>query len=302
MRVSYGLPHVSCPPNPAFVTAAGISALSQAAEAAGFDAIHVLDHPAPGQGWREAGGHDGVDPFVALSAVAMATSRVRLLTYLTILTYRSPFVTAKAAATLDVLSGGRLTLGVGAGYMKSEFAALGVDFATRNERFDESIEVLVKAFTGEPVVHAGRFFNARGNTVQPRPLQQPHPPVWVGGNSKLARRRAVAFGQGWMPMPNPQAQARFSRAPALETIDDLVRMIGELRAMASVAGRSEPIDIMFPLNDAHGTGESLAGLGDPGALHAAGVTWVGVNGRGETLDEAIEHIGTTGALLALHDR
>ena len=147
MRFSYGVP-MSCPLNPAFTTGPALSALAQQAEEAGFDAAYVTEHPAPSQRWREAGGHDALDPFVALAAMSYGTTRLRLLTNLTVIPYRNPFLLAKASATLDVLSGGRLTLGAGVGYMKSEFAALGVDFETRNARFDEYLQVLKLAWSG----------------------------------------------------------------------------------------------------------------------------------------------------------
>ncbi len=168
MRFSYGVPF-SCPLNPAFTTGPALSALAQQAEEAGFDAAYVTEHPAPSQRWREAGGHDALDPFVALTAMSCATTRLRLLTNLTVIPYRNPFLLAKASATLDVLSGGRLTLGAGVGYMKSEFAALGVDFETRNARFDEYLQVLKLAWLGETVTFEGEFVSARASPSTPRP-------------------------------------------------------------------------------------------------------------------------------------
>lgn len=202
MRFAYGLP-MSAPLSPALVSGQAVSALARAAEGAGFDAAYITEHPAPSQRWREAGGHDALDPFVGLAVVASATTRLRLLTNLTVIPYRNPFLLAKAAATLDVLSDGRLILGAGVGYQKSEFAALGVDFELRNDLFDEYLEVLKLAWTGEPVTYDGSHVHARGVTAQPVPAQQPHPPIWLGGNSKLTRRRVAERAQGWMPMPSP---------------------------------------------------------------------------------------------------
>ena len=108
-----------------FVSAAAITEVATAAEAAGFSAVHVTDHPAGDGKWLDTGGHHTLDPFVALSFAAAATSSIRLLTNVYIAAYRNPFLGAKAALSLDVLSGGRLILGTAAGYLKPEFAALG---------------------------------------------------------------------------------------------------------------------------------------------------------------------------------
>lgn len=298
MKFAYGMPFMSCPPNPAFLSGDAIGAIGAAAEAGGFHAAYVTDHPAPGEGWRRAGGHDALDPFVALSFVASATNELRLMTYLTILPYRNPFVLAKAAATLDRLSGGRLILGLGAGYMEAEFNALGVDFGTRNPRFDEYVEVLKLAWTGEPVTYDGEFVQARKVTAQPTPAQQPHPPLWLGGNSKLTRRRAAAWAQGWSPMPNPAQVAQYSHAPALESLDDLAAMIGHVRGLMEEAGRSEPLDIMYVLPGVGHGGHSGAGTSEQltaaRELAALGITWLAVNGEGDTVDEVVAHAQRVG--------
>src|SRR6266478_2440043 len=114
------------------------------------------------------------------------------------------------------LSGGRFILGVAAGYLEPEFAALGVLFDERDDLADEAIRAMKAAWGGE-----GRHFVARGHTALPRPLQQPHPPIWVGGNSKRAIRRAVLLGDGWMPIFNPAAHAGRRRTPAIESAADV---------------------------------------------------------------------------------
>src|SRR5207302_1471635 len=103
----------------------------------------------------------------------------------------------------DALSGGRVELGLGAGYQKAEFFALGVDFNERNALFDEALAVLPLAWSGRPFTYEGLHFSARDVCCQPAPVQQPGPPLWLGGNSKLTRRRVVDIGAGWMPMANP---------------------------------------------------------------------------------------------------
>jgi probable F420-dependent oxidoreductase len=164
-----------------FVSAEGVAAVARAAEAAGFDGVYSTEHPFPDDDWLASGGHQALDPFVGLSFAAAATTRLRVLTNLCVLPYRNPFLAARAAASLDVLSGGRLDLGVGAGYLEGEFRALGVDFDGRNDRFDEAIAAITAAWSGESVRFAGDGFEARGNTMRPAPLQRPRPPVWVGG-------------------------------------------------------------------------------------------------------------------------
>ena len=290
MQFAYGLP-MSAPLSPHLVSGHAVATLAQTAETAGFEAGYVTEHPAPSQRWREAGGHDALDPFVALAVMSHATSKLRLLTNLTVIPYRNPFLLAKASATLDVLSGGRLILGAGVGYQKSEFAALGVDFDSRNDLFDEYLEVLKLAWTGEPVNFEGRFVNARGVTAQPAPAQQPRPPIWLGGNSKLTRRRIAERADGWMPMPNPRGQGGIP----LETLDDLTGMLDYLHAHARSVGRTDPLDVMCVFPGPAAGAPDAAGVDMVKRLSDAGVTWMAVNGTGQTVEEAsafIDRFGT----------
>ncbi|NUU23230.1 MAG: TIGR03619 family F420-dependent LLM class oxidoreductase, partial [Streptomycetaceae bacterium] len=231
---------------------------------------------------------------VGLAAVAAGTSDIRLLTYAAVLPYRNPFLLAKAVATLDVVSEGRVILGVAAGYMEAEFRALGVDFAQRNALFDECLAVLKQAWTGEPVHYRGKAFEADGNVALPVPEQRPHPPVWIGGNGPGTRRRVVAHAQGWMSMPNPRTRTwREHTSPPLENVADLRVLLDELHQAADLAGRKEPIDVVHSLRDAP---KDRAELVDHLlALRAAGVTWVTVNGAGRTPEEAADRIRAFGA-------
>src|SRR5690349_22742501 len=140
MRFTFTHPMHSHPYNPELVTGAGIAAVAAAAESAGFDGFGFTDHPAPSQRWLESGGHDALDPFLAMSFAAAHTTRLRLIPNIVVLPYRNPFVVAKAGATLDLLSEGRFTLATGAGYLKREFTALGVVYDERNQLFDEALE------------------------------------------------------------------------------------------------------------------------------------------------------------------
>src|SRR4051794_35272743 len=123
-----------------FLQAAAMVRFARAAEEAGFSAIAVTEHPAPSQKWIQAGGHDRLDVTTALGVCAAVTPRIALMPYAMVLPYRNPFVAAKAVATLDVLSGGRVVLAAACGYLRSEFLALGVEFEERNDLFDEAVE------------------------------------------------------------------------------------------------------------------------------------------------------------------
>jgi probable F420-dependent oxidoreductase len=186
-----------------------------------------------------------LDPFVALAFAAAATTRLRLHTNLCIPAYRNPFLLAKSVASLDALSGGRVILGIGAGYLRSEFDALGMPFDQRNDATDEAIKAMRAAWTGDSVAMDGTRFHARGNTMLPTPAQAGGPPIWIGGNSRTAVRRAVQLADGWSPFPNPAKSAERRRTPALETIDDLRRFIALARDEAEAAGRTAPLEIVF---------------------------------------------------------
>jgi probable F420-dependent oxidoreductase len=274
MRFTIGLPtdHVSHASE--FVTGTAIMECAAAAEAAGFDACFVTDHPAPDAKWLAGGGHHALDPFVALSFAAAATARLRVQTHILVLPYRNPLLTAKSVLSLDVLSGGRVILGVASGYLKPEFAALGVDFDERNELTDEAIDVMRRVWTEDEVVAEGRHFRTRGTTMLPHPPQQPHPPIWIGGNSTAAIRRAAERGQGWVPFPNPGGLTSRVRTPELSSVGELARRTQILRDHAAAIGRTEPIDVCFsPF------AESASEVVDElHALESLGVTWAVLHG------------------------
>jgi probable F420-dependent oxidoreductase len=280
MRFTLQLPTDRVSLGAEYGSAAAVMEMARAAEDHGFDAVHVTEHPIPSDAWMGSGGHHALDPFVALAFAAAATTRLRLQTHLCVVPYRNPFLTAKAVATLDSLSGGRVIFGAGAGYLEAEFRALGVDYAARNELFDEALVVMKQAWTGESLHAEGHGFSAQGHHALPRPAQRPHPPIWIGGNSRRAIRRAVDHGDGWMPIPNPARLAERRRTPGLETLDDLRARLGVLRAYAAERARPVPRDVMFmPI------GRSMYDRGepDPGAeaaqiaeLAELGVTYIGV--------------------------
>ena len=204
-----------------------VGEMAALAEAAGFDGISFTEHPAPGANWLTHGGHQTLDPFIALAFAAAATERLRLLTYLSVVPYRNPLLLAKSAASLDRLSNGRFTLGIGTGYHKTEFFALGVDFDERNDVFDEALDVLPRAWSGEPFSYAGRHFEARNVVQRPRPTQQPIP-IWIGGNSQRSRRRVAASARGLDADGRP-ARARGDDAHTASRIGRHTRGLGRGR-------------------------------------------------------------------------
>lgn len=295
MRFTVTHPLLSHPAPAGFVDGGTVAAMARAAEAAGFDGYGFTDHPAPSRRWLDAGGHDALDPFVALGFVAAATSTIRLIPNIVVLPYRNPFVVAKAAATVDVLSGGRFTLATGAGYLKAEFAALGVDHDERNALFDEALDVIRTVWTADEVTVSGRNFDARGVAGMPRPVSDPHPPIWIGGNSSAARRRVAERGDGWCPFPAPATLARTARTAPLDTPESLAAAIDDLRARAEAAGRDPAsIDVTFsttaggtPWSDGFDAEAHLAAIDE---LAALGVTWLQVGLPGDDPAAALEAI------------
>ncbi len=170
-----------------------VVATARAAEAAGWDALFVWDHH--GFVW----GAPSADPWIVLAAVAQATTRLRLGTAVTPLPRRRPAMLATTVATLDLLSGGRVILGAGAGGVAAEFTAFGepAGAADRAAMLDEGLDVVTRLWSGLPVTHAGRFYRVDGVTLAPLPVQRPRVPVWIGGASPAARRRAARW-DGWV--------------------------------------------------------------------------------------------------------
>lgn len=185
---------------------AGVEELAQVAracDAAGFAYVAVCDHVAIPRANAEAMSTSWWDTIATLSYLAAITQRVHLLSHVYVLPYRHPLVVAKAWATLDALSGGRAILGVGAGHVADEFAALEVPFGERGALLDESIDAVRAALTDEFATHKGERWSFEGVGQRPRPIQTSLP-IWVGGSSKPAMRRAAERGDGWLPQGPPE--------------------------------------------------------------------------------------------------
>ena len=213
----------------------------EAADELGFESVWFPEHlvlPVAMAGSPFAGAeHPPVPPstpvydvFAYLSFLAGRTSRVRLGTHVYNLALRHPFVAARGVQTTDVVSGGRLELGVGAGWLRAEWEAAGLDFATRGDRLDEALQVCVALWTDERVAHQGRFFSFDEVMFEPKPVQRPHPPVSIGGESGAALRRAARY-DGWIGLDHTPDSAR---AP-VET----------LRALRAESDRSDRADRPF---------------------------------------------------------
>jgi len=221
--------------------------VAMAVEAAGWDGLAYTEHPAPGHRWlAEGGGHQTLDPFVALGAAAAVTTRINLLTYLAVVPYRNPLLLAKAAASVDMISNGRFILGIGTGYLKTEFFALGVDFDERNELFDEALDVLPLHWSGERFSYDGKHFSARDVVARPSP-KRGSIPIWIGGNAKITRRRVATRAQGWMPMSGPPEMASTTRTAHMSGLDDIAAAVRDIKEMAG--DRADQIDVMVLYTD-----------------------------------------------------
>ena len=214
----------------------GVLSVARAAEAAGLDSVWVADHlvhplrSATAYPYRDDGAPfaaaDGfLEAFTTLAAIAGATERIALGTSVLVLPMREPLQTAKTIATLDVLSQGRVILGVGAGWWEAEFAALGAPFERRGRRLDEQIAIMRALWRDGALAHRGEFYEFDELACEPRPLQPGGPPIWIGGMSPAGLRRAGRLGDGW--------HAIGSHDPGL------LEQFAEVRRAARDAGRDE---------------------------------------------------------------
>ena len=203
--------------------------VAAAADRLGFFSVSVSDHVVIPRNRVETMSATWYDPIAVLGAVAAGTSRVHLFTRALILPFRAPLLAAKAAVTLDALSGGRLILGVGAGHVREEFDAVGVDFTRRGVLLDQAIDVITAALLEEYPEIETKDWTVRDLAVGPRPVRSPRPPIWVGGSSGPALRRAARRADGWFPQVADQ--------------ELFVRSVAEVRALREQLRPGEPIEI-----------------------------------------------------------
>jgi probable F420-dependent oxidoreductase len=224
-----------------------VGEFARLAEGHGYAGIAFTDHPAPTVRWTAAGGEGSSDPLVSLAYCAAVTSSIELVTFVLALPCHNPFRLAHQAATLDALSGGRLTLGVGTGYLKGEMRAMGANPDARLESFDSVLETMLRAWSSESVSGSGPGWSAREVHVQPRPVQQPHPPLWFHGNSAFGRARAARYGGGWLGILTTAQLATTIRTAHLPDLEAARLAIEDLHRRCEAAGR-DPADVSLGLS------------------------------------------------------
>jgi probable F420-dependent oxidoreductase len=206
MRFGVWLPNCRHLATPAIIRATAVRA-----EQLGYDSVWVSDHVVVPHANVVNFGETVFDPLITLGVVAGATTRVLLGTTVLIVPYRNAVVTAKMIASLDALSGGRVVLGIGAGWVAAESAMLGVPFAERGAMTDEHLAAMRELWTSRTPSFAGRYTQFSGLAFEPKPVQTPHPPIWVGGHSRAALRRTAEVGAAWHPINRPPAELRDGR-------------------------------------------------------------------------------------------
>ena len=232
-------------------TPENLRTLATSAEDLGFDHVWVSDHvvlptqvasPYP---YSPTGAmpfqpeQPYCEPLSTLNYLAGCTQRVKLGTHVLILPYRDPVLTAKMVSTLDYISGGRVILGIGTGWMEEEFKALGKEtFSQRGSVTDEYIRIFKELWTSDDPEYQGHYSQFSGIKFYPKPVQKPHPPIWVGGHTPAAVRRAARLGDGWMPIG--------LRPPAELEPEEMADQVDQLRDRTERAGRPrEAVDIVF---------------------------------------------------------
>jgi probable F420-dependent oxidoreductase len=197
-----------------FVTDDGIDpvSLATAIEERGFESLVIAEHthiPASRETAYPLGGelpdiyYKTLDPFVTLAAAAAVTSRIELFTGIALLIQRDPIITAKETASIDLISGGRFVFGVGAGWNLEEMRDHGTDPKTRGALLDERIEAIKALWTTEPAEYHGKHVDFESSYARPKPVQKPHPPIYIGGDSDATVKRVVRHGAGWISNPFP---------------------------------------------------------------------------------------------------
>jgi probable F420-dependent oxidoreductase len=291
-------------------------AIAKAAEDAGFDFLSVSDHvvlpatlksayPYAVGGVFVAAEHGHcLDQLATIAFLAGSTERLRLLTSVLVVPHRPALLAAKVLATIDVLSNGRLIIGAGAGWMKEEFALLNLPFEARGSVTDEYLEAFRELWTKDRPAYSGKHVRFAELLFYPKPLQRPHPPIWIGGESPAARRRAIKFADAWYPGNNNQQRP-------LDTPTRLAAAVAVLRAECEQAGR-DPGQLGIALlvqdpfqwsaqkiQDGSGrrlfTGSSRAMIADAGELAAIGVGHVAVRLGGQSIADAVARIERFGA-------
>ena len=217
---------------------------AQRAERLGYDALLLNDHLIINGAADVVTSWGNVyEPLTTMAFLAAQTERIKLATSVLLLPHRNPILTAKTVATLDQFSKGRIILGGGAGWVENEFDALASNFADRGRRTDEYLRVCKACWRPDPISYTGTYHQFQDMHSSPKPVQEPHPPIWIGGSSRAALRRAAEFAAVWQPVPTP--------------LPDLIENKAKLLAACEKAGRAEPpkVRMSFRVNFSEITGK-----------------------------------------------
>jgi len=223
-------------------SAESLIAVARRAEELGYDSLWVLErllwplnpqepYPAAPDGKLPEAYQTVLDPIETLTFVAAHTSTIELGTSVLVLGYHTPIQLARRLATLDVLSKGRALVGFGVGWSRDEFQAAGTPFERRGARADEFLEALLALWTKDPVSFEGNYYHIPESKVGPKPVQKPHPPIYIAGFGPYTFERAVKYGQGWNP----------SGMPSFEWLEGMIKQFHETAARA----RREPMEVVF---------------------------------------------------------
>jgi probable F420-dependent oxidoreductase len=275
------------------------------AEELGFHAVSISDHivipekvaaPYPYTPDHKVGfPPDLMEQFTTLSFLAAKTVRVKLLTSIMVVPHRNPLVAAKMLATLDVLSEGRVIAGVGAGWLKDEFEALGLaPFEERGAVCDEYLRIYRELWEKDVSSFDGKYAKFKDVVLSPKPTQKPGIPIWVGGESKKAMERAARLGDGWYPTPNNADRP-------LRTFEQLKKAISEFHELVDEVSRPHGEisiglgDVSTHKRDQSDGGSLFSGSRDKVRDDAAkcdslGVSYVGVNIRGRSVDDTLHNM------------
>jgi len=286
------------------VNRSDITRFVRTGEKLGFHSVMVADHiavpvktesvyPYTADGKFLSKG-DALETLTTMAYIAGATEKIRMVSSVMIVPHRNPILTAKAIATIDVLSGGRVTVGVGVGWFREEFEALHTaDFDKRGAVTNEYLEIFKKLWTQSPVAHQGEFYSFEALHCEPLPIQKPHPPIWIGGHSRPALRRAARYGDGWHPVGAVAA----SPLPP----EEMRQKLDELKRLTEEAGRDfDKLTISFkaPLYEPdmkEVAGERRRFTGSPEQVAddireygSLGISELIFDFRGDTIDASME--------------